>query len=132
MIFVDTNVPVYLIGAHHPHKADAQRLLERATANHERLVTDAEVLQEILHRYVSLDRRDAIQPAFDLLMGVVDEIFPIDRAAVERAKAVVLGYPTLSARDAIHVATMQEHGVARIMTFDSGFDAVSVISRIRL
>ena len=80
-----------------------------------------------------VDRRlDAIQPAFNLLIGVVDEIFPIDRAALERAKAVVLGYPTLSARDAIHVATMQEHGVARIMTFDSGFDAVSVISRIRL
>jgi hypothetical protein len=33
-------------------------------------VTDAEVLQEILHRYVAIDRRDAIQPAFDALLGV--------------------------------------------------------------
>jgi hypothetical protein len=132
MIFVDSNVPMYVIGAPHPHKDDALRLLERATANHERLVTDAEVLQEILHRYVAINRRDAIQPAFDLLRDVVDEIFPIDRAAVERAKAVVLGYPTLSARDAIHVATMQAHGVASIMTFDSGFDTVSGIVRIRL
>ena len=132
MIFVDTTVPMYVIGAPHPHKDDALRLLERATASHERLVTDAEVLQEILHRYVVINRRDAIQPAFDLLLDVVDEIFPIDRAAVERAKAVVLGYPALSARDAIHVATMQEHGVASIMTFDSGFDTVPGISRIRL
>ena len=132
MIFVDTNVPMYVIGAPHPHKDHALRLLERATANHERLVTDAEVLQEILHRYVAINRRDAIQPAFDLIHELADEIFPIDRAAVERAKAVVLGYPTLSARDAIHVATMQAHGVSRIMTFDSGFDAVSGISRIRL
>ena len=79
-IFVDTNVPMYLIGAPHPHKVDAQRLLERAAAGHERLVTDAGVLQEILHRYVALDRRDAIQPAFDLLLAVVDEVFPIDQA----------------------------------------------------
>jgi hypothetical protein len=132
MIFVDTTVPMYVIGAPHPHKDTALRLLERATANHERLVTDAEVLQEILHRYVAINRRDAIQPAFDLIHELVDEIFPIDRAAVERAKAVVLGYPTLSARDAIHVATMQAHGVSSIMTFDSGFDSVSGIVRIRL
>ncbi len=131
MIFVDTNVPMYLIGAPHPHKNDAQRLLERAAARHERLVTDAEVLQEILHRYTAVDRRDAIQPAFDLLLAVVDEVFPIDQAAVERAKAVVLSYPTLSARDGIHVATMQAHGVSSIMTFDSGFDVVSGIARLQ-
>ena len=130
MIFVDTNVPMYLIGAAHPHKIDAQRLLERAAAGHERLVTDAEVLQEVLHRYVALDRRDAIQPAFNFLLTVVDEVFPIDQAAVERARAVVLSYPTLSARDAIHVATMQAHGVSTIMTFDTGFDAVSGITRL--
>ena len=131
MIFVDTNVPMYLIGAPHPHKTDAQRLLERAAAGHKRLVTDAEVLQEILHRYAAVDRRDAIQPAFDLLLAVVDEVFPIDRTAVERAKAVVLSYPTLSARDAIHVAAMQAHGVSSIMTFDSGFDVVSGIARLQ-
>ena len=70
MILVDSNVPMYLVGAAHPHKVDAQRLLERCIADGERLVTDAEVLQEILHRYVAIDRRDAIQPALDALMGV--------------------------------------------------------------
>src|SRR5207253_83912 len=52
LIFVDSNVPMYIVGAPHPHKADAQRLLERCISDNERLVTDAEVLQEILHRYV--------------------------------------------------------------------------------
>ena len=70
MIFVDSNIPMYLVGGPHPHKADAQRLLESAIANGDRLVTDAEVLQEILHRYVAIDRRDAIQPAFDAILGV--------------------------------------------------------------
>ena len=98
----------------------------------ERLVTDTEVLQEVLHRYVAIGRRDAIQPAFDALLGVVDEVFAVDLAAVERAKAVVLGNPRLSARDALHVATMERHGVERIITFDAGFDDLPGISRVRL
>ena len=52
VILVDSNVPMYLVGAEHPLKFEARRLLEAAVASRERLVTDAEVLQEILHRYV--------------------------------------------------------------------------------
>ena len=131
MILVDANLPMYLVGADHPNKIAAQRLLERAATNRERLVTDAEVFQEILHRYVALDRRDAVQPAFDALSAVVDEVFPIDAAAVERAKDLILGYRRLSARDAIHVATMQAHGVNRIMSFDAGFDVIPGLTRLR-
>ena len=60
MIFIDSNVPMYLVGSEHPHKVDAQRLLERCIADNERLVTDAEVLQEILHRYAAIDRLEAV------------------------------------------------------------------------
>ena len=130
MIFVDSNVPMYLIGAAHPHKADAQRLLERLISERRRLVTDAEVLQEILHRYVALRRRDAIQPAFDAVLGIVDEVFPVDGRAVERAKTAVLGQRRLSSRDALHVAVMSLHGVDRIVSFDAGFDEVPGITRL--
>ena len=131
MIFVDSNIPMYLVGAAHPHKTDAQELLESAVAARERMVTNAEVLQEILHRYVAIDRRDAIQPAFDALLGVIDEVFPIDRAAVERAKAIVLGSTRLSARDALHLAVMEAHGIERIMSFDEGFDGFPGVVRLR-
>jgi len=130
VIFVDSNVPMYLVGASHPRKADAQRLLESLVSDRQRLVTDAEVLQEILHRYVAIERPDAIQPAFDALLGLVDEVFAIDRDAVERAKRVILGSRRLSARDAIHVATMEQHGVTRILSFDGGFDGVPGIERL--
>jgi len=82
VILVDSNIPMYLVGAPHPHKADAQRLLERLITDRQRLVTDAEVLQEILRRYVAIDRRDAIQPAFDALLGVVDQVLAVDVAVV--------------------------------------------------
>jgi predicted nucleic acid-binding protein len=131
MIFVDSNVPMYLIGTPHPHKVDAQRLLEEAVSRGQRLVTDAEVLQEILHRYVAIDRREAIQPAFDALLGVVDAVLPVDIDVVQRAKTIVYGKPRLSARDAIHVASMEAAGVGTIMSFDRGFDSFPGITRLR-
>jgi hypothetical protein len=66
VILIDSNIPMYLVGSPHPHKTDAQRLLEKLISARERLVTDAEVPQEILHRYVAINRRDAIQPACDV------------------------------------------------------------------
>lgn len=130
MVFVDSNVPMYLVGAEHAHKADARRLLDRLISERQRLVTSAEVLQEILHRYVAIDRRDAIQPAFDAVLGIVDEVFPVDSRAVERAKSTVLGQRRLSSRDAVHLAVMSLHGVDRIVSFDAGFDDVPGITRL--
>ena len=129
MIFVDSNIPMYLVGAAHPRKVDAQRLLERAIADRDKLVTSAEVFQEILHRYIAVGRRDAIQPAFDALTGVVDDVFSIIREDVERAKTIAQGRP-LSARDALHAASMERHGVVRVMSFDTDFDRVPGLTRI--
>jgi uncharacterized protein len=130
VILVDSNIPMYLIGSPHPHKTDAQRLLEKLIADRERLVTNAEVLQEILHRYVAIDRRDAIQSAFDALLGVVDEVLIVDGRAVERAKQIVLGYRQLSARDALHLSVMEQNGIRQIASFDTGFDAFPGIARL--
>jgi len=130
MILIDSNVPMYLVGAEHPHKADAQRLLDDLIAREERLVTDAEVLQEILHRYTAIDRPDAIQPAFDAVLSVVDDVFPIGVEEAEGAKQVVLGGYGLSARDAIHVAVMRSHHVHRILSFDAAFDRFPGLERL--
>ena len=72
MIFVDSNIPMYLVGAEHPNKAAARLRLEQAIVDNVPLATDAEVLQELLHRYAAIGRRDAIGPAWDALLGVVD------------------------------------------------------------
>lgn len=121
---------MYLVGAPHPHKADAQRLLENLISDRQRLVTDAEVLREILHRYVAINRRDAIQPAFDALLGVADQVLALDWTAVERAKEIVMGHRQMSARDAVHLAVMEQHGIERILSFDSGFDGFPGIARL--
>ena len=130
MIFVDSNVPMYLVGAPHPNKIDAQRLLEKFATEGVRLVTDAEVFQEILHRYVAIDRREAIQPAFEVLLEVVDEVHSVERQDVERARNILLSYERLSAREVLHVAIMERCEISRIMSFDSGFDGYPGITRV--
>lgn len=131
MILVDSNIPMYLIGATHPHKADAQRLVETCLLRGDKLVTDVEVLQEITHRYTAIDRRDAIQPAFDLVLGIVDEVMPVELQDVERAKTIALERQDLSARDSLHVAVMTRHGITTILSFDRGFDGVPGLTRLR-
>ncbi len=121
---------MYLVGAAHPLKEQARRLLEAAIRRGERLVTSAEVLQEILHRYSGIGRPDAIQPAFDAVLRVVDDVWPVGLAEVERAKTLLAGSRGLSARDAVHVAVMERHEVEMILSFDSGFDRMPGMVRI--
>ena len=130
MIFIDSNVPMYLVGAEHPHKIDAQRMLERCIADDERLVTDAEVLQEILHRYAAIGRKDAISLAFQAILGVVDEVFAVELRDVERARDILLASRQLSARDAVHLAIMERNQIETILSFDSGFDDYPGITRL--
>ena len=130
MIFVDSNITMYLVGAPPPCSGAARRLLENAIERAERLVTDAEVLQEILHRYTAIRRPDAIQPTFNALLGVVDEVLPIEGQDVERARDVLLGESGLSSRDALHVAVMRRHGVRRVMTFDTTLDRAPGLERV--
>ena len=130
MILIDSNVPMYIVGASHPNKVAALRILEKAIMDRQRLVTDAAVFQEILHRYVSINRRQVIQPALDALLAVVDSVLAIEQKTVVEAKQIVLGYPQLSARNAVHLAVMRLHGIDRILSFDSGFDGFQGITRI--
>jgi len=129
VILLDSNIPMYLVGADHPHKADAVRLIDASLERGDRLVTDVEVLQEILHRYSAMNRREMIQPAFDVIFGLVDEVFSIEIADAERAKAVLFER-RCSARDALHVAVMERRKVERIMSFDRGFDEIPGVTRI--
>ncbi len=130
MIFIDSNVPMYLVGAPHPNKDVALAWLERAIRDGERLVTDAEVLQEILHRYVAIRRLDAIAPATDALLQLVSDVLPVTRHNVLAARDLILdSRGRHSARDAIHIAVMRAHAIRRIFTFDSDFDGVPDITR---
>jgi len=121
---------MYLIGAAHPHKAEAQVILERLVAAGERLVTDAEALQEILHRYTAINKREAIGPALQVTLSLVDEVIPIEKAEVMRAAEITQNRVRISARDAVHIAVMERHGIRSILSFDADFDRWPGLQRI--
>jgi uncharacterized protein len=130
MIFIDANVPMYLVGRPHPRKLDAQLTLERLAGEHRQLVTSSEVFQELLYRYASTERYDRIESSFELLRSIVEDVLALEEGDVFAAKDLVHAHRGLSARDALHAATMRRREITEILTFDSGFDEVAGIRRL--
>ncbi len=130
MIFIDSNIPMYLVGVSHQHKERSLILVTKLIRDEEVLVTDVEVYQEILHRYTAINRPDAIDEAFDLMDSIVDDVIGFGLAEIRSARAIIDAVPRLSARDALHVAIMRGAGITRILSFDSGFDRCPGIARI--
>ncbi len=130
MIFIDSNIPMYLIGTDHPNKERTISILERLVRDETRLVTDAETLQEILHRYTAIKRVEAIEPAYNAILGIIDEVLPVTEGDLILAKDILLNSSGVSARDAVHAAVMRNNNIETIFSFDSDFDIFSFINRI--
>lgn len=121
---------MYPVGAPHPHTTEAQLLLERPIASGQRLVTDAEVLQGILHRYTAINRPEASSPAINVTLEVMDDIFPAEKTDVLRTAEIVENRRLFTARDAVHLAVMERRGIESIMSFDADFDRWPGLKRI--
>src|SRR4249919_1609875 len=132
MIFVDSNVPMYVAGRDHPLRDPARRFLERAHAGQVDICTSTEVLQEILYRYSGLKRLDLAASVYDLFVQLCPTVLPVALADTDRAKVLLTTVSGLSARDAIHAAVMLNHEISQIATFDEDFDRVTGIARVSL
>lgn len=121
---------MYLVGRAHPHKLGAQLALERLAFEQRRLVTSSEVFQELLYRYGATERYDRIESSFEVLRDIVEDVLAIEEQDVFAAKDLVHAHRGLSARDALHAATMRRRQITEILSFDSGLDAVSGIKRL--
>jgi len=130
MIFVDSNVPMYIVGAPHPNQDRAISLTRELVRNDERLITSVEVYQEILHRYSSIGRQQSIDDAFGVLNDLVEEVLTYGMSEVGAARDLLAAISSISARDALHVAVMQSAGCNRVLSFDAGFDSCPGIERV--
>jgi hypothetical protein len=123
VIFVDTNVFMYAVGREHPLREPARSFFLVHVESSEVLVTSAEVLQELMHAYVSVDRLDTLDAALTLARGRMGTIWPVESADVDLARALVERHPGLGARDLLHVACCQRRGVGRVHTYDRALSA---------
>ena len=118
MIFVDANVIMYAVGGEHPLRAKAQRFFEKAVTDGTPLATSAEVLQELLHAYVAVDRMEALEAAMILVEGRIPTVWPVEAEDVHLARTLAESHPALSARDLVHLACCTRRQVTEVETFD--------------
>lgn len=130
MIFVDSNVPMYIVGEPHPNKDRAISMTRELLRSDEQLITSVEVYQEILHRYTAVRRPQIIDLAFYELDRLVDEVLLYGMQEIRAARALLATVDGISARDALHVAVMQAAGCSRVLSFDGGFDHCPGIVRV--
>lgn len=130
MILVDSNVLMYAAGAEHPNRAPALALLGRVAAGELEAAIDAEVLQEILHRYRSINRWTDGRKVYRLARELFPDVLPVTREVMDRARDLMDADAGISARDAVHAAVVQTGQLAGICTFDQDFDRIPGCSRI--
>ena len=131
MILIDTNVLMYVAGREHPNRADSVSLLQRVADGDLDAAIDAEVLQEILHRYRGLGRWEDGRRVYDLVRALIPDVVDIDAATMDRAAWLMGRYPTLTVRDAVHAASALEVGAEALCTWDTDFDAITEIRVVR-
>jgi predicted nucleic acid-binding protein len=130
MILVDSNIIMCAAGVEHPHKRLSLDFLERIAEGEVEAVIDAQVLQEILHRYGSIGQAEEGHAVYDLTRQVFPVILPISSDTLDRARALLDEHPGLVARDALHAAVVETHSLEAICSYDRDFDRIPSIRRI--
>ena len=132
MIFVDSNIPMYVAGRDHPLRGPALRFMTRVRDGDVQACTSTEVLQEILYRYVGLQRLDLAASVYDSFVQLCPAVLPVALSDTDRARELLQGPAGISVRDAVHAEVTLNNGVTEIATFDEGFDRIAGVSRVRL
>lgn len=130
MIYVDSCIPMYLVGGDHPLKSRTIELVSSLISSGEELVTSAEVFQEIIHRYVAIRKKKDLRICYSALEEMVTQVFEVGKVHTDLALRFLAEYDKLSSRDLLHLGVMKEYGCVKIWTYDSGFDQVDGITRI--
>ncbi len=129
---LDTAIPMYAAGAPHPYRNACQWLMSEIALDRMQVVIDVEVIQEILHRYGALRRyAEAVNMAQDL-MRLVPQILPVAAADIQTAVMLFQQYGPqgVRARDTIHAAVMQNHGLTSVISSDTHFDLIAGLTRL--
>ena len=128
--FIDANLIMYSIGSPHPLREPCKKFLEKIKSREILGVTNTEVLQEILYRYFSMDRRTLGEIAYQSMVDLCTDIFPVTVVDTDKALEILKQVDGITSRDAVHAATMIHNGIKEIISTDLHFDLIHEIKRI--
>jgi len=130
MILVDSNILMYAAGAAHPNKRPSLDFLTRVAQGKIDAVLDAEVLQEILHRYRALNRWTEGSVVYDMARKLFPVVISVTTDILDQARSIMDATARVSARDAVHAAVVEIHGLEAVCSYDRDFDELPQIKRI--
>ena len=130
MILVDANVLMYAAGRDHPHLEKCVRFLLDVAEGRVEAVIDAETLQEVLHRYRSVNRWSVGEAIYDEARRIFPEVLAITSEVTDVARELMARDAGLEARDAIHAAVVRAYGLSGICSYDRDFDRVPRLMRL--
>jgi len=130
MMLVDANILMYAAGASHPNKDPSVHLLRRVALGQVEATLDAEVLQEVLHRYRAISRWEDGRRVYDVARRLFPIVIPITSEIMDRARSILDDDPHLMARDALHAAVVLEERLQGIFSYDRDFDRVPGLIRV--
>ncbi len=129
--FIDANVPIYASGRENPNKQPCAQVLMLAAEHPMSFVTDAEVLQELLHRYLASERwalgREVLNSFAEVMRERIEPVYAED---IDLAAKLADSHRGISARDLVHAAVMLRLGVYQIISSDADFDRLPGITRL--
>jgi uncharacterized protein len=128
--FLDANVVMYAIGGPHPLRQPSKKIFEKIKSGILPVVTNTEVLQEILYRYFSIRKQALGELAYTAMIDLCENILPVTLQDTDRALELLKLYPQITSRDAIHAATMLNNGIKEILTVDPHFDLIAGIRQV--
>lgn len=132
-MYVDSTIFMHAMGAASRFKEPCARILRAGAADTAVLVTSAETLQEVLHRYRSIGRSEEIKPAFEAISVPVQRILPVSAEDVEEARQFGQRIPAgraVSARDLVHAAVARRQGSREVLTVDAGFASIPGVALV--
>jgi predicted nucleic acid-binding protein len=130
VILVDSNVLMYAAGTSHPNKAASVALLDRIARGEVEAALDAEILQEILHRYRALGRWETGRRVYDLSRRIIPVVLPLTAEVLDLARSLLDRHPKLMARDALHASVCEHAGLDAICSYDRDFDQIPGLERV--
>lgn len=121
---------MYAVGAPSAYRDPCQRILEAGATGETVLVTSAETLQEVLHRYRSLGRISDVGQVFVAIAASTRQVLPVTAEDVEEARRLgeAAAVSDVSARDLVHAAVARRQGIREILTTDRHFASIPSVA----
>lgn len=131
MTLVDANILMYAGGGTHPHRQPCLNFLADVARGKRAAAIDSETLQELLHRYRSVNRWEVGAAIYDQARRIFPDVLPITSDVTDAAKDLMSAHPALLARDAVHAAVVQVYRLASVCSYDRDFDRIPRLKRIQ-